>query len=110
MKLLLDENLPVRLKYRFSSSLVVSTVADEGWNSIKDGELLTLMKAAGFTVLVTSDRHLGKQQNLAKHGMVVILVLSATNRYEDLKVAIPMIEKVLPPSIPHGLIEINLRK
>jgi len=56
MKLLLDENLPIRLKYRFSSGVTVSTVSDEGWNAKKDGKLLELMEAKDFTILVTSDK------------------------------------------------------
>ena len=110
MKLLLDENLPVRLKYRFSESLSVSTVSDENWSGVKDGVLLSLMKSSGFTVLVTSDRHLSKQQNLAGHGVVVVLLLTHSNRYEVLRESIAEIEKQLPPSIDHGVIEIDLRK
>jgi predicted nuclease of predicted toxin-antitoxin system len=31
MKLLLDENLPKKLKYRFSSNFFVQTASDLGW-------------------------------------------------------------------------------
>ena len=58
MKLLLDENLPIRLKYRFSSAFSVGTVSDEGWGSLKDEELLDTMPSRGYTILVTADRHL----------------------------------------------------
>lgn len=106
MKLLLDENLPVRLKFRFDSSISISTVSDQGWNSIKNGELLKLMNSNGFTILITADRNLRYQQNLEKHNIVVILLISKTNRYKDLLDYVPEIEEVLPPEIEYGVIEI----
>lgn len=39
MKLLLDENLPKRLKQDFSEHEVY-TVRDKGWSGVKNGELL----------------------------------------------------------------------
>lgn len=42
MKLLLDENLPKRLKQDFPDHDVY-TVRDMEWNGIKNGQLLTLM-------------------------------------------------------------------
>lgn len=110
MKLLLDENLPVRLKYRFSAQLQVSTVSDQGWSSVKDSKLLALMKSNGFNVLVTSDKGIGHQQNLSKYGVVIVLLLSKNNRYELLKASVSLIESVLPPNIEAGVIEIDLRK
>ena len=110
MKLLLDENLPVRLKYRFSSGVTVSTVSDEGWNAKKDGKLLELMEAKGFTILVTSDKSLRYQQNLKKHKVVAIVLLSPDNRYHTLKEDAGLIEKELPPNVSSDVIEISLEK
>ncbi|MCF6351581.1 MAG: DUF5615 family PIN-like protein [Cyclobacteriaceae bacterium] len=76
MKLLLDENLPISLKYRFSSEVTVSTVSDEGWNAKKDGKLLELMEAKGFSILVTSDKNLRYQQNLKKYVTIQVVSLS----------------------------------
>ncbi len=58
MKLLVDENLPKRLKTDFSAHEIF-IVSDMGWNSKKNGELLKLMLGAGFEVLLTFDRNLG---------------------------------------------------
>jgi len=41
MKLLLDENVPVKLRYRFSErEIQVSTISEQKWNSKNNGELL----------------------------------------------------------------------
>lgn len=57
MKLLLDENLPKKLKKDLSIHEVY-TVHDMGWNSKKNGELLKLMLNKGFDVLLTFDKNL----------------------------------------------------
>ncbi len=47
MKLLLDENLPKKLKNNFSEHEIF-TVRDKGWQSKKNGELLELILAENF--------------------------------------------------------------
>jgi predicted nuclease of predicted toxin-antitoxin system len=67
MKLLLDENLPVKLKYRFSTKFIVSTVTDLKWNSLKDAELLKSVGENRFDAFITSDKNIVHQQNLSKY-------------------------------------------
>ncbi len=49
MKLLLDENLPKKLKNDYSNHETY-TIRDMGWQGIKNGQLLTLMVENGFEV------------------------------------------------------------
>jgi len=65
MKVLLDENVDVRLKKEFSNSEhEVFTVRDMGWNGLKNGLLFRKMKENGFEVLVAVDKNIPFQQNL----------------------------------------------
>jgi hypothetical protein len=48
MKILLDENIDVRFKNSFPTSHTVLTVKDMGWNGIKNGALLLLLKENEF--------------------------------------------------------------
>jgi hypothetical protein len=57
MLLLLDENLPKRLKSDFSNHQIF-TVWEKGWNCIKNGELLQLLLANNFDALLTFDKNL----------------------------------------------------
>ena len=50
MKLLLDENLPKRLKLDFPEHEIY-TVRDKSWNGIKNGELLKLLIENNFDAL-----------------------------------------------------------
>ncbi len=62
MKLLLDENLPVKLKHRFAAQgFEVSTIKDMQWLAKRNGELLQLMLQNNFTALVTIDNNLAYQ-------------------------------------------------
>ncbi len=46
MKLLLDENLPKRLKADFPDHQI-STVREQGWNGNKNGELMQMFLSEG---------------------------------------------------------------
>jgi hypothetical protein len=48
MKLLLDENLPVKLLASFDIVHEVRTVREVGWSGVKNGELLALMADNGI--------------------------------------------------------------
>lgn len=58
MKILLDENLPIKLKTVFSSEHEICTVHEIGWNGKRNGELLGLMTLEGFHGFVTIDKNL----------------------------------------------------
>ena len=83
MKLLLDENLPKRLKQDFPE-YEVFTVRDKGWNSMKNGELLKLMLAENFQALLTFDKNLQHQQNFEKYTLTVFVLNAIINTYEVL--------------------------
>lgn len=56
----------------------VSTAYECGWSTVKNGELLAEAEAHGFEVLVTTDKNLKYQQNLASRAIAVV-VLGTTN-------------------------------
>lgn len=81
-KLLLDENLPKKLKYRFGEGFEVSTVTENGWQSLKNGDLLKAMSEAGIEYLVTADKNLSFQHNYQKWGIKLIVLNTVDNQYE----------------------------
>ncbi len=54
-RVLLDENLPLRLRLWLAGVDAV-TVQHMGWKGVRNGELIRNAKAAGFDVLLTADR------------------------------------------------------
>ncbi len=102
MKLLLDENLPRRLKEDFANHEIY-TVRDMGWNGINNGQLLALLVENGFQVLLTFDKNLQHQQNVRKYSISVFVLSAPTNTYPELKKLIPQIkETLLRNPLPKG--------
>ncbi len=83
MRLLLDENLPKRLKHDFPGHEVF-TVREKGWNGITNGELLKLMLSHGFNVFLTFDKNLQHQQNFSKYTITVFILNARINTYLEL--------------------------
>ena len=94
MRLLLDENLPKRLKTDFPGHEVF-IVRDKGWNGIKNGELLKLMIADGFDVLMTFDKNLQHQQNFSRYTITVFVLSANINTYGELTKLSSKIRKYL---------------
>lgn len=95
-KLLLDENLPHPLKAVFNSDeFDVATVHDLGWATLKNGNLLSAMSEVGIEYLLTADKSLQFQQNLAKYPVKLVLVRAYDNRFKTLKALVPKIEQSL---------------
>ena len=82
MKVLLDHNVPTKLR-RHLTSHAVRTVQEMLWQQLENGDLLTAAEIAGFEVIVTADQNLSYQQNLTgrKFGLVVL----GTNDWNILK-------------------------
>ena len=99
MKLLLDENLPKKLKKDFPED-ETSTVREQGWSGISNGDLLRLMITQGFDALITFDKNLEHQQNFDRYPISVIVLTAESNRYEHLQPLVHEIkEKLQPPTI-----------
>lgn len=107
MKLLIDENLPKRLKLDFPEQKIY-TVGDMGWNSKKNGELLQLMLKEGFEVLLTFDKNLQFQQNFLKYPIAVFILSAEDNSYSTLKSLIPAIHDHLNMELIIGPTEIKV--
>lgn len=91
MKILLDENMPTKVKYNFGPGFDVSTVRDMGWLGKKNGELLGLAAFYGFDIFITVDKNLKKQQNLNKVDLKFIVLQAKDNKHQTLQ---PFIDKI----------------
>ena len=107
MKLLLDENLPRRLKTDFPTHEIYS-VPDKGWNGIKNGELLQLMIEDHFDALLTFDKNLQHQQNFQKFPITVFILSATNNTYAELtKLSATILQYLNCETLPVGPIVIG---
>ena len=107
MTLLLDENLPKKLKYRFSGQYEVLTVPEMGWGGIKNGDLLQRMECKNLKVLLSIDKNMGHQQNLEKYNVSLVVLNSRDARYASLVECIPKVEKLIESGLQPGMIIVN---
>ena len=70
MKILIDEQLPIKLKYRFAEKgYEVYSVKDMNWLGIKNGQLLYQMQLSEFDILITNDKNMYYQQRIAGYNL-----------------------------------------
>lgn len=92
---LLDECVPRRLTRDFPAGLAIH-VCDRGWQGLRNGRLLGVMRQEHIAVLITVDRNLAFQQNVGATGIAVIVLRAATNRRTDLLPLVTQIVALLP--------------
>ena len=104
MKLLLDEDLDVKLRYRFGPAHEVSTVRQMDWLGKKNGELLALMQQAGFEALITGDQNMQHQQNWHNYPLAVIVLVIHSKRYDQHLTLLPQVLALLAqPALAGGV-------
>ena len=94
MKLLLDENLPHKLRTEITGHEVF-TLAFMGWSGIDNGELLIKAAAVRFDALITNDRGLEYEQNQSGLPIAVIVLLSSSNTMEAIRPLYPALTAAL---------------
>jgi uncharacterized membrane protein len=102
MRVLLDEQIDWRLARAFGPEHDVDTVRGRGWLGKENGVLLRAA-AAEYDALVTMDRGIEHQQNLAAYDLVVVLITARSNRRADVAPAIPEVLEVLASAKPGRL-------
>lgn len=106
MRLLLDENLPKRLKTLLAPH-DASTVRDMGWNGKGNGALLALMKQNGFDALITFDKNLRYQQNFQRYDLPVLILDAQDNTFESLAPLMPTVLMAIENGLRPGPIAIS---
>lgn len=105
IKVLLDENVPHKLKWSIDGETV--TVPEHGWGGVKNGELLGLA-SKDFDVLLTMDQGIAYQQNLKGLDLCIVLGFAKSNDIDDLLPLIPSINRALQKAIPGKLIRVDI--
>lgn len=109
MKLLLDENLPHRLRFHLLPHDCF-TVAFMGWGGLKNGVLLSAAAQAGFDAIVTNDRGIEYQQNAALLPVSIVILLTPDNQMPTIRALVPELMKALDALLPRTIVTIGTRQ
>jgi hypothetical protein len=77
-----------------------------GWSGVKNGELLALAAGAGFVAVVTVDKNLQYQQNLAALPIAVVILDSFSNEISSLLPLVPALERALGQLTPRTCVRV----
>jgi hypothetical protein len=64
----------------------VSTAAENGWDSLTNGELIARAEQESFEVLVTTDQSMRYQQNLRDRQLGIVVLLSMAWPYSSMRI------------------------
>jgi hypothetical protein len=106
VRVLIDECAPHELRHHLPGHSA-ATVTYMKWSGTKNGALLALMTANGFEVLLTVDKGLRYQQNLAAAGVAVVLLSAGSTDLPDLLPLMPAACAALATIKPGDVVEIT---
>jgi hypothetical protein len=74
MLVLFDNGTPRTLARYLIDQHTITEARARGWEQLGNGELLSAAEAAGFEVLITTDRNLRYQQNLTDRKIAIVVL------------------------------------
>ena len=85
---------------------IVEEVRSRGWDSLRNGELLDAAEAAGFDVLLTTDRNIRHQQNLTRRQIAIVVL--GKGRWRLIKNRLPAIAAAVAAARPGSFAEVEI--
>jgi hypothetical protein len=107
IRILHDQNAPLGLRRLLSGHDVV-TAARLGWSTIQNGDLIRAAEEAGFSVLITCDRNIRHQRNLA--GRQLALIELTTNQWATVRDTVADVLAVVETATPGSYATIRFPK
>ena len=104
MRVLFDQATPVPIRSHLDQH-EVRTVAQEGWDRLKNGELLAVAESSGFEVLLTTDKNIRYQQNLS--GRKIAVVVLGQQQWPKLRAHVPLVVEAVNAALPGSYIEVT---
>jgi hypothetical protein len=104
MRILFDQATPVPIRAHLAEH-EVRTAAQQGWDTLKNGELLAVAEADGFDVLLTTDKNLLYQQNLS--GRRIAVVVLGLQQWPSLRPHVWRVAEAIQSATPGSYLEID---
>ena len=105
MRVLFDNGTP-RGVASVLSDHIVEEARSRGWDTLRNGELLDAAEAAGFDVLLTTDRNIRYQQNLT--GRRIAIVVLSKGRWRMIRNRLPAIAAAVAAATPGSFAEVDV--
>ncbi len=104
MLVLFDQATPVPIRQHLVGH-DVRTAAQQGWETLKNGELLTAAEEAGFEVLMTTDKNIRYQQNLENRKIAVVVL--GLQQWPSLRPHVQRVVDAVNAAVPGSYVEVD---
>jgi hypothetical protein len=105
MRILFDHGTPSGLGRSLAGHEVTEAI-ERGWERISNGELLTRAEAAGFELLLTTDKKIRYQQNLK--GRKIVIVVLGNSAWRIARLHVDRIAVAVNNAIPGSYAEVEI--
>ena len=105
MKVLFDQGAPAPLRGALDGH-TVDTAYELGWSTLQNGELIAAAESARFDVLVTTDKNLKYQQNLATRSIAIVVLL--TTSWPRIQQSLPQVVAAIDGATLGSYIEVHI--
>jgi hypothetical protein len=105
MHVLFDNGVPRGVAFGLQGH-VIEEARDRSWDRLENGDLLDAAEAAGFDVLVTTDRNVRHQQNLTRRTIAIVVLDKAS--WPLIKSQLSKIADAVAAATPGSLAEVEI--
>ncbi|MDN5869597.1 MAG: hypothetical protein L0H73_02575 [Nitrococcus sp.] len=106
MLVLFDNGTPRTLARHLIEHHTVTEARSRGWDRLDNGALLDEAEAAGFEVLITTDKNLTFQQNLT--GRKIAIVVLGKGRWSLIKPHMAQVVSAVDAATPGSFTEVEM--
>jgi hypothetical protein len=105
MLILFDNGTPAPLRHFLKGHIVVEAL-ERGWDRLVNGELIAAAEAAGFDLLLTTDKNMRYQQNLA--GRRIAFVVIGNQQWPVLRRYVERVVTAVDAATPGSFAEVDI--
>ena len=105
MRIIFDQATPVPIRPNLERRAVHSA-AQQGWDKLGNGELLAAAEEAGFELLLTTDKNMRYQQNLADRKIAIVVL--GQQQWPQLRPHIQRVIEAVNAATPGSYCELEL--
>jgi len=105
MRILFDQATPVPIR-SYLEGHSVRTAAQQGWDQLKNGDLLNAGEDAGFDLLLTTDKNMLYQQNLSRRRIAIVVL--GQQQWPQLLPHIQRVVEAVNAAEPGSYVEVDL--
>jgi hypothetical protein len=105
MLILFDNGTPAPLRHALKDHVVVEAM-ERGWDRLVNGDLIAAAEAAGFDLLLTTDKNMRYQQNLT--GRKIAFVIIGNQQWPVLRLYIERVVAAVNAVRPGSFTEVEI--